>query len=234
MYKLLRCLTLCLASSLALAEPCIRLAAPQFKPFTYSEYDLVLGLGAERVALALNSINQPYQFVSVPNYGRALRELKASRVDGFFLATENEERNRYGKLSAAVIINHWSWFWLKQDSSPDASNFRSEARIGTILNTNTHRWLEESGYTVSAALDDIPHLIALLEKGRIDAIFLAELAVKHELKERATALNLNQKIEKSIPMGVYVSHRFSEANPGFAERFDQAIRVLPAIEEAQN
>ena len=89
------------------AEDTLHFILPNFKPFTYQESGEFKGLGVERVSSILNNSNIPYRFTLAPNYGRAVEETRRKRSDGFFLATQNRERDEIAHFSNPILMNRW-------------------------------------------------------------------------------------------------------------------------------
>jgi len=225
MQSLICLVLLVIVSPVYAHDSVMRLVVPEFRPFTYmNQSGLAAGTGVDSVKRILQSLEIPFSLRVVPNYGRALAELKEGRADAFFLATENAERNAHATLSSPIVINHWSWFTLTKGLSPGAQVFREEASVGTILNTNTHKWLESEAYRVSIAATEPVRLIELLILGRIDAIFLAENVFYGAYTKIAAAPDVTQTIEKSLPMGVYISKSYQTQHPDFMTRFNAKIQ----------
>lgn len=203
------------------------LTVPEFRPLTYSENGEIKGVGTRQVTQALDNMKWPYTISIVPNYGRAIAEVTVGRSDGFFLASESSERNAIASMSEPLLINHWSWFYRKDDLELDSEHFRKNGKIGTILNTNTHHWLIENGYHVEHATADSIHMVKLLEKDRLDAVFAAEPIVLNAMGRYNKTMSFNQRIEISQPMGIYISKRYLAKHPHFMEMLNRQITLLP-------
>lgn len=96
-------------------------------------------------------------------------------------------------------------------------------RIGTILNTNTHKWLVSNGFQVSYATTDPVQLVGLLNRRRLDAVFLAEAVFKEAQLSHDRVVDYLQHIELAKPMGVYISKEYLRKEPLFMAKFDQQI-----------
>lgn len=230
MYTVLRLLFLSAlihASSLY-AQPEIRLVVPDFKPYTYEENNEIVGYGVSTVLKILDKMTVPYTLSIVPNYGRALAELSHDRADALFLASQNEERNRVARFYGPIVINRWIWFVNSDDHglTPDSDHFKEQARIATLLNTNTHRWLETHDYKVTFAGSDVAQLIDLLSNGRVDAVLIAELVFKDALRLRGAKAEFREYIHSERDFGIYFSKRFLRLNEGFLEQFDTTMKQL--------
>lgn len=119
------------------------LAVPVFPPYTYlNEQHQLTGNGIEKVEQVLDQMGLNYRFRVVANHGVALDLMEKGLVDGFFLATQSLARDKVGLMSAPVVYNNWAWFYLHDSPlTPASADFRSQAKIGTRLNTNTYHWL---------------------------------------------------------------------------------------------
>jgi polar amino acid transport system substrate-binding protein len=168
-------------------------------------------------------MNWPYTIRLVPNYGRALAEVKSGRADGFFLATENIERNHYATLSEPVVINNWSWFYFKDNKGLVNDDFKSIKKIGTILNTNTHKWLNTNNYSVSYATGDPIQLVELLSRKRLDAVFLAEAVFLDAYESIGNLPPFEQYVEHARPMGIYLSNTYLEKYPNLLSQLNTSI-----------
>ncbi|MCP4594897.1 ABC transporter substrate-binding protein [Neptuniibacter sp.] len=220
--------TLLIASLVSHADERIELIVPSFKPYTYFEDGEFKGIGVEKIEQVFAELEVEYTLTLAPNYGRAVDELKKGRVDGLFLASENEERNAVAEFSSPIMINRWSWFLAQgSDLHPSQENFKQEAQIATHLNTNTHKWLSRNGYNVGYAPSDTLALPRTLHKKRISAVFLAELVFIESSKELGLSEDdFIQVVEIAKPFGIYISKAYLEHHPGFMQRLNTAIEVI--------
>lgn len=205
-------------------EP-IKLVIPDFKPYTYIANGQAKGVGIDAVVPILNKMGKPYAIELVPNYGRALAEIKAQRTDGFFLASESAERNQVAEFSHPLVVNHWSWFKLESQDSDLTDDLKVRTRIGTIINTNTHKWLLANNYEVSFVTHDPKKLVSNLQHKRLDAVFLAEAVFLDALESMGEqAPKVEKRVEVKRPFGVYFSKKFLANNQGFLSEFNRLVR----------
>ncbi len=222
----------CLLSPFALAFEPIRLAFPQLPPYQFLNDGQPDGTALHSVVQALNTLELEFELVSVPNYGRALKELEMGHVDGFFVATRNAERDALAEFSAPVAINRWAWFF-PEGAQPDvhSEQFKSEARVGTLLHTNTHHWLVAQGYERLYPLLEIGHLPKMLSLSRLDAVFLAEATFKEELMRAGwSEPPFQSKIEIEKPLGIYIGRAYLSRNPGLMTRLNKVLLEQDAPE----
>lgn len=219
----------------AYAQPLL-LVVPQYPPFT-SEIDGEFhGIGIHKINQLLEELAINYQLRSVPNYDRALEELKQGKADGFFLATENEQRNNLATLSEPIMYNAWTWF-LTQGSNwdPKSEDFRKHAKIATTHDSNTRIWLNENKYNVVSH----PHTPCylprmLIDLQRVDAVFLASKVFKKELLKQGYPDDVYREIVQiSKPFGIYISNDYLALHPEFMTQLNQAILKITANKNAQ-
>ena len=200
---------------------------PDYPPYTYQESGRNQGIGYEAVAAIMADIQQPFSVQLVPHFGRAIVELQQDTVDGFFLATESDERNKNAELSEPVLMIQWTWVWLKQrtDLLPGSATFKLKAQVSAQTNSNAFRWLKEHHYQVTAGTSDIRGLLNLLKFKRVDAILLPELTIKTLMAEQEidTAL-FNFQQEVNLPFAIYINKVYLQKHPEFMQQLNAAIR----------
>lgn len=219
---------LLLSVSCVMAAP-LRLAVPQFPPYTSMDNGQFSGVGIELVDQVLKVLDQPYQYISVPNYARALAELRRGRIDGFFLASENEQRNLLAEFSEPLMINRWLWFMRPDDErDPRSESFKRQAQVASLLGSNTSVWLLKHNYQVmmkASTIKELPPL--LLRLNRIDAVFLAEKVFKQELTLQGYTEKDYRVVEQiSKPFGLYISKSYIAHHPDFMSQLNEAIKQV--------
>jgi len=218
-------LSLSLSSVIACAAP-LRLVAPQFPPYTSESDGSFSGIGVDLIKQVMQDIDIEYELRSTPNYARALGELKNGHADGFFLASENDQRNEIAQFSEPLLVNRWSWFFRPESSyNTDSFAFKASARIASIHGSNTYKWLVEHDYNVTTKANSTKHFAEmLLEKKRVDAVFLASVVFRKALVENGYAnTDYLEVVEKSKPFGIYINKAYLEKHPGFMEKLNASI-----------
>lgn len=221
-----KALCICLIATSLYAGDTIHLVVPNFPPYTYQENENVQGIGVEHIKDIFHSISTPFTIRLVPNYGRAVSEVREGKADGFFLASQNSERDSIAQFSEPVVVNNWCWFTPK-GSSIDvySTQFKKEAKIATPLNSNTHQWLKENGYRIPFPVNNTDLYIKLIKRKKVDAIFIAEKVFLLQLaKEKTPVTTYSKKIEVSRDFGIYISHKTLEKNPQLMNKINSAIR----------
>lgn len=206
------------------AEPLI-LAMPHFPPFTYlDEWGNPAGIGYEEVSHVLKKAKIDFTVEPVPNYGRALAETRLGNVDGFFIASQNAERDAVADFSGGMMDNPWSWYhW------PDEQGDLCQQSIATILNTNTHRWLQARGCPLLYPEKTPQQLVQLLLKRKIHSVFIAREVMHKALTDAGIPLNhFAEQVEVIRPVGLYLSHKVIAADPLLMPTIRQVISDTPA------
>lgn len=201
----------------------IVLGVPNFKPYTYLDRGKITGSAIVPVKQALDDLDVPVTLRLYPTYTDLIKAIKRNEIQGFFLASQNEERDRYAQFSKPVTINNWAWFTLKEPKYPLGSdNFSHHALIGTIQKTNTFRWLVRNGYQAHGDLAS--KLPTLLMNRKLDAVFAAEAVFEKSSKESGISLRIfEKKVERGKPFGMYISRQYLKKNKGFMKKLDQYI-----------
>lgn len=204
----------------------LRLVIPQFPPYTSERDSVFAGIGIELIEQLMQDVDVDYQLRSTPNYARALEELRRDRADGFFLASENKQRNDIAVFSEPLLVNRWSWFFpLDSHFEVPSSEFKSTARIASIHGSNTAKWLVEHNYNVTTKSNSAQLFpIMLLEKKRIDAVFLASVVFRKELELHGyNSTDYVEVVEKSKPFGIYISKAYLADRPEFMKKLNASI-----------
>lgn len=208
----------------SLADHEMHFFLPDFPPYTTvdSNGDIV-GIGIDKVLPILEAIEVNYTLEVGSNHGRALSELKLGRSDGMFMASQNDERDRYAVFSESVMTNRWVWVVRRQDSKgfqPSSPSFRATGSVTSLLNTNTHYWLMREGYNVAPPANDIRKLVQKLNNKEVDAIMVAEVVLLSEIEEPDRYQIVLQEAKE---FGIYVSKEYLEHHPNFMKNLNRAI-----------
>ncbi len=211
------------------AQDEIKLIVPNFKPYTFEEDGRIQGIGVELVEKIMKKVGVLYSLELAPNYGRAVEQTRIGQSDGFFLASKNAERDAIAVFSEPIAVNRWSWFLpAKSQLNPKDPTFKTSARIGTHMNTNTHKWLKKEGYTVTVtpnSVNVLPDMI--LKYNRADAIFLAEVVFIDVAQRNGISTDkYRQVVEIAKPFGMYIAKNYLLKNPGFMKRLNKAIKEV--------
>lgn len=204
----------------------VRFLVPDFPPYTFEKNGILCGIGIERFEQVMKEAGISYSVHMVSTYDRALMETKEGRADGFFLATRNAQRDAAAVMTDPLMMNNWCWFLkAKGLHEPGARHFKSWVRAGTILNTNTHKWLLENGYTVTGTPVSPHALIAMMRMDRVNAVFLSELVFFDALRESQEKPEHYRKfVQVEKPFGIYLAKHYLQKYPEVLDRINAAIQ----------
>ena len=213
-------------------EPPLKLLVPNFNPYTFLNKGVVQGVGVDLVSRVMSELGVSYELSLVPSYGRALMETQQGRADGFFLASENLERNEFAVFSAPLMNNNWAWY-VNAKSQLDPKNHadKQAIKVGTVSHTNTHKWLVQSGYPIAFDTSKAELLPKMLYSDKIDAVFLAEIVFdKYIAQSGINKSQFKKIIEVSKPFGIYISKEYINSHPEFMGRLNAAIKRVSNAE----
>lgn len=227
--KTLRLFAFCslLLSAAIQADETLRMAMPDYPPYTSIQNGTYHGFGYEAFVSIMADLQQSFTIVPAPNYGRAVKDMQNQVVDGLFLASENDERNAVAEFSDAVSYTGWTWVWLKQrsDLEPDSAEFKKNAIVSAQLNSNTYIWIRKQNYKIAGAPSNIRMLFTMLNSGRVDAILLPELTAKAVMQqEQFDPALYAMQLEVQLPFGIYISKAYIARHPDIMPRLNQAIK----------
>lgn len=212
------------------AEPKYRMHffLPEFSPYTMLDASgEASGIGFDRMAKILDSMEVEYSVEIGSNHLRALYELRNGRSDGFFMASRNAHRDQYAVFSESVMINRWVWIIRQLDVNkidPHSTEFKAQFRVASLLNTNTNYWLTQNGFKVYTPAARIDQLVSLLDEGKVDAIYVAEEVFKAHIQDRS---GYKIVLGKEKAFGAYISKQFLLQHPTFMEELNRSILASP-------
>lgn len=128
----------------------IRFDVPEYPPFTGTVDGKPGGIAIEPVANVMKEVGLEMSVTVVANYTRCISDIQQGRSDGFFLASENKERDAVAVLSSKIMINNWLWAYPSSSSiDPAASDFKSKTRAGALNGSNPLTWLRDNGFNIN-------------------------------------------------------------------------------------
>ncbi|QBC42623.1 substrate-binding periplasmic protein [Iodobacter fluviatilis] len=201
---------------------------PIFPPYMLENDGKISGIGVELVEKIMKEAGVQYVLKIVPSYARALEDVKDNKSDGFFLASQSAERDKFAVFSNTIMINRWCWFYPAGSTlNPKDIKFKSEAKVGTYLNSNTHKWLLENGYIVTGSPQKIDSLLKMLNVNNINVVFLAELVFIDSIhKMGGNPDSYIKVIQEEKPFGIYISKEYLSKNKGVMEKINAAIKKI--------
>ena len=162
---------------------------------------------------------------------RAQHGTKNGVYDGFFLASQNEIRDKYAVLSDGFYNIDWFYVVKKNNQIPFTDPKFYQQIFSAVLGTNRLMWLKKelvkkgSTQKIVVKLSSI-EVLKLLDMGRIAVDLDNNVNLDNSFK--ATGLdpsNFNYFIVKTYPVGAYFSKELLKREPGFLEKFNEAVKV---------
>lgn len=204
----------------------LRLAMAIYPPYAYVESNQYSGFGYKRVIQILTDAEIQFEIYDVPNYGRAFKDTTTGRADGFFLASQNDERDKIAILSNPISQSSWVWI-IDAYSNININNkhiFKEIAKVGVQLNSNLYIWLKDNDFEIVATPSDITVLIDFLESKRVNAIFLPKIVALEILNKKGfDSNNYIIKEEKTENLGIYISKEYLKRNYDILEKINYSI-----------
>ena len=208
-----------------LSQTKLSMDLPDLPPYTVVSDGKVSGLGVDWVNQISTKIGIKIDLVGVPNYGKAMKDVQMGTADGFFLASQNKERDAIAKMTKPLTINNWIWVLpAKSTLDPKSSDFKSKAQIVVMLNSSQHKWLQDNKYKISSAVGSTSLLIGMLEKQRCEAIFVPEMVWDEEIKLAGkSSTDYKKVLQEAKPFGIYLSLEILKKYPTLMDKFNKAI-----------
>lgn len=207
----------------------LRLDMAVYPPYASVSDNQFSGFGYDRVINILEKAGIDYVIYPVPNFGRAFKNISDDVSDGFFLASQNRERDKYAVFSDPVSVSEWTWV-ARVDSEIEIKKgeyFDDDVKIGVQLNSNLEIWLKSKGYKVYANPSNVESLIMFLDKKRVDVIFLPKTIFYNILKKEGKyEEDYKTVVERTRNLGIYISDKYLEDNPKTIININKAIKEL--------
>lgn len=226
-------LTGCCVSFSLLAQT-LRVAVPDYPPYTYVQNKKIAGEGYQAFADIMAELGVEYHAEAVPHFGRSLIDMENKQLDAMLLATESPERSALAEYSEPLFFTDWAWVWLakRHDIQPDSKQFKDAAVVSAQKNSNIYRWLALQQYQITPGTSNIRGLFNLLDHGRVDAIMLPALTATtliNKYQRDKTQYNIHKHIQ--LPYGIYISKVYLADNPDFMLKLNRAIKKYNAARQ---
>lgn len=210
----------------AYAADVMVLGTTELAPFTYLEGSEFKGEAIEPIHRILTRSKIPYRLVYLKNYSVLLKALRKQTIDGFFVATQNAERDKYAELSKPLIIDHYSWFILrKAPYDLDTNDFKLHAKVGAVSGTNSFRLATRRGYQVYG--QPMTLLAQQFINQTLDAVFATQRSFEHQLTQANFPKDKYRIVfESERPFGLYISKHYLERHPNAMILINQQIELF--------
>lgn len=184
------------------------------------------GIAVQTVQCAAHALTIPVNIEFFP-WKRAQVMVQNNSADGFFAASQSDQRDAYAVLSATIAPQEWRWYLLKTSGmDPRSESFKHTARTSSFHGANMRDWLIQNGYTANDSPSQNSNLLTMLLKGRVDAILANGLVMEHLLAQTGNADALKSFLALEKPLGIYFSKTFlAKQPPDYLARWNQAIAV---------
>jgi len=204
----------------------LKFVIPDFPPYTYIKNQQASGVGVEKTKKVMRLANINHTINLVKDYGIAMLLMKKNKADGMFLASENEQRNNIATFTKPLLMNRWCWYFKAESGlTPLKRRFKRNAKVGTILNTNTHQWLTNNDYRITGKPDNAAALNKMLLADRVNAVFVSE-SVFEAVIEKDKYYLYHKIIEVEKPFGIYISNKYIAEHPTIIKQLNDAITQL--------
>ncbi|NRA22713.1 MAG: transporter substrate-binding domain-containing protein [Oceanospirillaceae bacterium] len=181
------------------------------------------GIAVDVVQCSLKKMSVQLE-ISVLPWKRAEKAASVGAVDGFFAASKNAVRDKFGTMSAIIAEQKWQWFLLNENPlDPQQLSFKHNATVSGFIGSNMLFWLKTNNYQVAATAIDTKILLKLLLRKRVDAV----LANNYVMQGLLTEHNLVAKVKiytlKNKPLAVYFGKSFLSKHPSFLTEFNANV-----------
>ncbi|WP_425404409.1 hypothetical protein [Hwanghaeella sp.] len=148
--------------------------------------------------------------------------LLSTQIDGIFPNLPDAELNAKAVASEPFVLERWSYIQLR--SSSNQARPRNEI-VGTVLGSNESRFLSQQGARVFDAIPSMESLVRLLVSSRVPYVMVDDWSFGEEAASLGHSPELfRSAIVRYVPLQVYFSKPFAEANPGLVSSFNESIQ----------
>ncbi|MBL4906679.1 MAG: transporter substrate-binding domain-containing protein [Sneathiella sp.] len=186
--------------------------------------------GQPTIECVLNKMKTQYSFIKVP-WKRAQFGTKDGNYAGFFMASQNSQRNSYATFSQPFMKVVWVYVIRKgSDITTEDSNF-GDKLFASKIGSSRQNWLlkkynkKEISHKIFSAVTSV-QLLKMLSLGRVDIVLENQANLKKITLGKNVDLSefdILPALEK--PLGVYFSHAFLKQNPNFLNAYNTTIEV---------
>ena len=187
----------------------VTLATQNLCPYgCYDENKNFDGCAVQVVKYALNKMNVGLKLVVAP-WIRAQLMVNEGKADGFFAASQSEERDQNGVQSALIAEQRWNWYMLRENpKDPRTDDFKEKANVASFRGTNMLKWLRANKYSVIASPPTSEQLLYMLMIKRFDAMLANDMVMTDKIAKQNLQGRFKVVPLLSKPLGVYFSNKF--------------------------
>lgn len=205
--------------------PAVSLTTHDLPPYSFPvEGHAASGIAVQTVQCAAKALSIRVNIGFFP-WKRAQKMVENNAADGFFGASQADQRDAYAVLSATIAPQEWRWYLLKASTmDPSSETFKRSARASSFHGANMQDWLIEKGFK---AYDNPPknsNLLAMLLNGHVDAILANRLVMEQLLAHAGKTGAVKSYMALDKPLGIYFSKAFLASQPpDYLARWNHAI-----------
>lgn len=152
---------------------------------------------------------------------RAFHALSNHSVDGYFAVRESQTLEPFAQATDPVALEKWYLYSLGP-----IDDYR-KARIGVVAGSNEALWLEQNQIRPHMQVSAIGQLLAVLERGRVDAILVDRRVMRAHLAEAPVTASeppeLVSRFVRFSPLHLYLSREFLAFNQAFLAGFNHHL-----------
>lgn len=180
------------------------------------------------IECAFDKIGKELEIIIVP-WKRAQMGTKNQVYDGFFVAAETPQRNKYATRSVGILSNDWLFIQLASAyRAVQSANFWEQSFTAN-LGTAKIKWLEskaEKGQITGRLITakSIQAAWGLMLNQRADVLLENRLNFERLQREAPSPHLLKTQIAREVSQGVYFSHAYLDNHPNFLTEFNQAVQ----------
>jgi polar amino acid transport system substrate-binding protein len=212
-------------AALSLGAQTLVLDVPHFPPLSVIKGNNISGSFYDLTVKIMQNAGITVNYKATSTYAAALNDLKTGKCDGFFPAIQNAERDEVAVRTKQVMTQDWVWVKLKAtDLSPSASDFKSKAKVGTLLETAQETFLKNNGYTITGNPANLDSLVSMLVANRFNVILTNEHTWDIAVKESGKDPNMFTKfVERTTNVGIYISKTTLAKYPELINKLNASI-----------
>ncbi len=195
---------------------------PPYQTHTDGQID---GLATLKAKCALGKMNQPYQ-ITMTGWDRAQLLVQSGKQHGFFVATQNTNRDEYASLSVPLGHLKSSWYFAPGISPNISELSKLSLKVSAKFGSNKWFQLKRQGFNVVKKPRNTKALLKLLKDREINAVLEDELVFRNELHKAGLPNDyFKSQLLETKPMGVYFLKSFLAKYPGFLDQFNNAAQL---------
>lgn len=207
----------------------LRLATAIIEPYqVYDQNQHLTGTGISAIQCLEKHSDLTFSIDVFP-WKRAQELVERKKYDGFFVASQNTERDKYATFIGPFLHSFWQWYTEKDEEmeiNPDGTPASKDKLIGVVHGTNMHRWISSKPDYQIVAHTSSDQLFELLAAGRLDYVLATGAMYEESLETLDSEFNI--LVARSKPLGLYLGHHYIEQHTDLADRIKKsALNCAP-------